>query len=66
MLTYIRSVKFNVKIINGIKSPAEGFGIVIVKIPKTIIVIPLWPSYYIPQNPKNTISKIHSNITINL
>ena len=33
-------VKF--KNINGIKSPEKGFGIVILKIPKTKIIIPLW------------------------
>ena len=34
MFTYIRPVKRNIKIINGIKAPAKGFGLVIVKTPK--------------------------------
>ena len=51
MFTYIRPVKCNVKIINVSKSPAKGFGLAIIKIPNTNIVIPLWPSYYMPQNP---------------
>ena len=42
MFTYIRPVKCNVKIINGRASPSEGFGFVIIKIPKTNIIIPLW------------------------
>ena len=29
----------------------------VIKIPKTNIIIPLWPSYYISQNPQNTISQ---------
>ena len=57
MFTYTRPVKCNTQIINGKKSPAKSFGLVIVKIPKTSIIIPIWPSYYIPQNPQNTISQ---------
>ena len=52
MFTYIIPVKCNVQIINGIKYPTKCFGLVIVKIPKTTIIIPLWPSYRMPQNPK--------------
>ena len=57
MFTYITPVKYNVQILNGRKSREKGFGLVMVKIPKTNIIIPLWPSYYIPQNPQNTISQ---------
>ena len=57
MFACIRHVKFNVQIINGSKSPAKGFGLVIIKSPKTNIIIPLWPSYYIPQNPQKKISQ---------
>ena len=57
LFTYIRPVQYNLQILNGIKAPEKGFGLVIIKIPKTHIIIPLWPSYYIPQNPKNTISQ---------
>ena len=55
MFTYIRPVKCNVHIINVRKSNEECFSLVIVKIPETNIIIPLWPSYYIPKNPQNTI-----------
>ena len=56
IFTYIRPVKCNVQIVNVNKSPAKGFGLVIVKNPK-IYIIPLWPSYYMPQNLQNTISQ---------
>ena len=37
--------------------PAEGFGLVIIKMPKTKIIISLWSSYYMPQNIQNSISQ---------
>ena len=55
MFSYIRPVKFNVQIINGRKSPENVFGLVIIKIPKTNIITPLFLSYYIPQNPQKSI-----------
>ena len=55
MSNCIRPAKCNVQIINDRKYPVKGFGFVIVKIPKTNIIIPLWTSYYMPQNPQNTI-----------
>ena len=57
MFAYIRPVKFNVQIINSSKAPENVFGLVIIKIPKTSTIIPLWSSYYMPQNPQNTISQ---------
>ena len=54
---YIRLVQCNVQIINGRKAPTKGFGFVIFKNLKTNIIIPIWPSYYMPQKPQNTISK---------
>ena len=51
MLTYIRPVNCNVKIINDRKAPSKGFGIVIIKHQKNII-IPLCTSYYMTQNPQ--------------
>ena len=39
MLAYIRPAKFNVQILNDIKYPAKGIGVVIIKIPKTSIII---------------------------
>ena len=65
MFTDTRPVKCNVQIINGRKSPAKGFDIVIVKFPKTHIIIPLWPLYYMPQTQKIHEFKLHKNITIN-
>ena len=47
IFTYTRPVKCNVQILNGRKYSANGFGLVKIKIPKTNITIPLWPSYYI-------------------
>ena len=55
IFTYNRPVKCNVHILNFRKAPVKVFDLVIIKIPKTSIIIPLWPSYYIPQNPQNTI-----------
>ena len=57
MFTYKRPVEYNVQIINNSKSPEKGFGLVIIKTPNTKIIIPLWPSYYMPQNLQNIISK---------
>ena len=57
MINYIRPIKCNIQTFNDRKVPAKVFGIVIVKIPEKNIIIPLWPSYYIPKNPQNTISK---------
>ena len=54
MLIYIRPVKCNKKIINGSKAPAKRFGLVIINVPKKNIIILIWKSYYIPQNPQNT------------
>ena len=50
MFNYTRPIKCNVQIINFRKSRAKVFGLVIIKIPKTNIIIPLWSSYYMPQN----------------
>ena len=51
MLAYTRPVMYNVKIINVRKAPTKGFGLLIIKIPKTNISIPLWTSCYIPHPP---------------
>ena len=57
MFSDTRPVKYNVQILNGIKSPAKGFELVIVKFPQKNNIIPLWTSYYMPQNPQNKISQ---------
>ena len=56
-VAYIRPVKVNAQMLNGRKASSKGFGLVIIKIPKTNMIIPLWSSYYMPQNPQNTISQ---------
>ena len=55
IFNYIRTIKCNVQILNGRKAPAKCFGLVIVKTPKTKIIIPLWPSYDMPLNTQNEI-----------
>ena len=69
LFSYIIPVQCNLKIDNNRKSPAKGFGIVIIKTPKKNIIIPLWTSYYIPQKSQNTISQTslkHYNEFINV
>ena len=69
MFSYIKPVKCNVKILHVSKAPEKVFGLVIIKIPKTSIIIPLWPSCYMPQNPQNTTIKTalkHYNEFINV
>ena len=56
MFTHIIPVRRNIQINNGSKAPVKGFGLFIIKIPKTII-IPLWTSLYMTQKPQNTISQ---------
>ena len=51
LFNYIRPVQCNVQILNVKKAPTKGFGLLIIKIPKTNIIIPLWSLYYMPQNP---------------
>ena len=57
MFNYIRPVKYNVKILNGRKAPTRGIGLVMIKTPKRKIIIPLWKTYYKPQNTQNKISQ---------
>ena len=57
LFSYIRPVKCNVQILNGSKYTSKSFGLVIIKKPKTNIIIQLWPPYYITQNPQNIISQ---------
>ena len=42
--------------VSGEKAVCEGIGIVIIHIPKTDIIIPLYPAYYAPEFPQNTVS----------
>ena len=65
MFAYTRPVKCNVRIINDSKSPVKYFSLFIIKIPKTDIIIPLWPSYYMPRKPQNIISQNALKNTMN-
>ena len=53
MFAFIRPVKYNSQTFNGSNAPAKLFGPVIIKIPKTNIIIPFWPSENMPQNTQN-------------
>ena len=55
--SYIRSVKCSAQILNGRRFPAKGLGLVIIKTPKTNIIISLWTSQYMPHNTQNTMIK---------
>ena len=54
---YIIPVKCNIRILNARKCPTKSFGLVIIKIPKINMIIILWSSYYMPQNPQSIISQ---------
>ena len=54
ILAGIKPVNYNIQTKNGIKDPANFFGLVIIKTPKTKIIISPWSSYYML---KNTISQ---------
>ena len=57
MFTYIPLEKCNVKILNGGKASAKYIELLIMKKSETNIIVPLWPTYYVPKNPQHTISK---------
>ena len=57
MFAYIRPIKCNVQIPNCSKSSEKVFGLFIIKIAKINIIIPIWTSFYMPQNPQNKISQ---------
>ena len=52
----LQPIKSQVTQVSGEKSVCEGIGIVIIHIPKTDIAIPLYPAYYAPEFPQNTVS----------
>ena len=56
MFSYIRSVQYNAQMINDSKSPAKGFGLVIITIKKhyyTTIAIILYPTKPTKHNNSN-------------
>ena len=52
-----RPINVTVQILNGGKAAAKGFVSVIIRVSNTDLIIPLWPVYYMPDNPQNTISQ---------
>ena len=46
----------NVQHVGGSGIFASGFGIIFIKLKKSNIIIPLYPVYYMPKNPQNTLS----------
>ena len=52
----LQPIQSQVTQVSGATAVCEGIGIVIIKIPKTDITLPLYPSYYAPKFPQNTIS----------
>ena len=42
--------------VNGSTAQALGIGLALARDPKSDFIIPCWPSYYMPDNPQNTIS----------
>ena len=60
MFTYMCPLNFNVRILNGSKDTAKLIGLVIIKIPKTNIIITIMPNIlYAPKSTKYN----HSNST---
>jgi hypothetical protein len=45
-----------VKQLDGSPTPAIGYGLKLIQCPTTKIIIPLWPCYYMPDNPTCTFS----------
>ena len=64
ILTYIRTVKSIVQIINGIKAPAKGFGLVIIIMYKTSLYHSSHHIIWRKTHKKQPV-KLYSNITIN-
>jgi len=42
--------------LNGSTVQAHGYGLKLIQCPTTHVIIPLWPTYYIPSNPQCTFS----------
>ena len=66
MFTYIRPVKYNVQMINVRKSPAKGFGLIIIKPLKKTSLYHSGHHTTIQPPHKPQPVKHHSNITTNL
>ena len=49
-------MKSTVTQVSGQQAVCEGIGIVLIQVPKTDVIIPLYPCYYAPTFPHNTIS----------
>ena len=45
-----------VKLLNGSTASASGFGLKLIQCSTTKVILPLWPTYYLPDNPQCTFS----------
>ena len=66
MFTYIQPVKYNVKIINLSKSPANVFGIIVIKIPPKTSLYHSDHHTTCPKTHKTQQVKLSSNIITNV
>ena len=51
-----RSSNISIQQLSGHMTLTKGYGTAIARIPNTSFVIPLWPVFYMPDNPQNTLS----------
>lgn len=52
----IKFKEYSVRQVGGGRIKSKGFGLVFIQLKGTKIVIPLYPVYYFPYNPRNTLS----------
>ena len=52
-----KEISVNIQQISGSTAIAVGYRLAIIKIPKTELIIPLWPVYYMPHNHQSTFSQ---------
>jgi hypothetical protein len=50
------SKPIHVKQLNGSTIKALGYGLKLIQCPKSMIILPLWPTYFMPANPQYTFS----------
>ena len=55
-LIYKRNT-INIQQLSGTTTLARGYGLSLIRIPNTSMIIPLWPTYFMPSNPQNTLSQ---------
>ena len=52
-----KETTINIQTLSGTSSVDRGYSLAIIQIPSTQMIIPLWPTYYMPDNPQNTLSQ---------